>query len=182
MQSLPWTFAFCFLALPVALVASADAAPKGASQAKLTLAGRWVGNLSGAQGSLGVDETISAAGFLLFEYQNSKGVTGYVELNHLGQVHEWAPPGGGVSTVYVEALSSSPKRLTMTLRSKFEKTNNGYTTQQFRVHIADLARVPQGVHAAYATSSSEYFGDTDAIVNSGSLARFEGVLQAAPLH
>jgi hypothetical protein len=181
MQPLRWTLALCLLALPVAPVYRADAAPKPAAPAKLSLSGRWVGNLSGEQGSLGVDETISTANYLLFEYQNSKGNTHYVELNHVGQVHEWAPPGGGVSAVFVEALSSSPRRLAMTLRSSFEKTTNGYITQLYGVHMVELVRIPQGVRAAYATSTADHFGDTDSIVSGGSLAKYEGLLQAAPI-
>jgi hypothetical protein len=140
------------------------------------LAGTWHGTLSGDGDSFEIDVTFSREGNLIFSYTNKNGNTASVEITSVGQQIRYVPPGGGVKTHVVDALSRRTDRLALTIRTSFERTSSGYLDQQFMLESFEFALNPEGLATKYAMQSQSYFSGTGAAA-SEEQASAAGVLQ-----
>jgi hypothetical protein len=126
------------------------------------LSGDWHGNLTGDKGMFEIDVTFSPQGYLVFTYTNNSGRTRTVELTEAGQQIQYVPPGGGVKTHVVDSLVRGPGRLSLVLRSTFERTSGNYLDQEFMSESFDFVLSSEGLATRYAGKSTSYFSGTGA--------------------
>ena len=118
----------------------------GASTGTTTIAGYWVGTLRGqtSTDTLGCNLHIAASGRPLWTYNDSNGFQ-QRELTQAGQVIEYVPPERGVVRVTVQSVTGSPGETGYVVDYSFERSSNGYLTQQYQAHRDD------GTAARWAT-------------------------------
>ena len=91
--------------------------------------GSWKGTVSCDNGNqLDASYKIASSGNPVYEYQSKSGPR-EVELTEPGQVVRFVPPGGGVTTVTVDSISTSPERITYSLNISEESSGGGTLSQ-----------------------------------------------------
>src|SRR5688572_32822289 len=87
--------------------------------------GSWKGTVSCDNGNqMDASYKIASSGNPVYEYQSKSGPR-EVELSEPGQVVRFVPPGGGVTTVTVDSISTSPERITYSLSVSEESSGGG---------------------------------------------------------
>ncbi len=71
---------------------------------------------------------IASSGNPVYEYQSKSGPR-EVELSEPGQMVRFVPPGGGVTTVVVDSISTSPERISYSLNISEESSGGGTLSQ-----------------------------------------------------
>ena len=82
---------------------------------------------------------IASSGNPVYEYQSKSGPR-EVELSEPGQTVRFVPPGGGVTTVVVDSISTSPERITYALNIS-EESSGGGTLSQSRATMESEATI-----------------------------------------
>lgn len=96
--------------------------------------GSWRGTVSCDNGNtMDASYKIASSGNPVYEYQSKNGPR-EVELTEPGQVVRFVPPGGGVTTVTIDSISTSPERITYSL-SVSEESSGGGTLSQSRASM-----------------------------------------------
>ena len=91
--------------------------------------GSWKGTVSCDNGNtMDASYKIASSGNPVYEYQSKSGPR-EVELIEPGQVVRFVPPGGGVTTVTVDSISTSPERITYSLNVSEESSGGGTLSQ-----------------------------------------------------
>jgi len=91
--------------------------------------GSWKGTVSCDNGNqMDASYKIASSGNPVYEYQSKSGPR-EVELTEPGQVVRFVPPGGGVTTVTVDSISTSPERITYSLNISEESSGGGTLSQ-----------------------------------------------------
>lgn len=91
--------------------------------------GSWRGTVSCDNGNtMDASYKIAPSGNPVYEYQSKSGPR-EVELTEPGQVVRFVPPGGGVTTVTVDSISTSPERITYSLSVSEESSGGGTLSQ-----------------------------------------------------
>jgi hypothetical protein len=132
-----------------------SAAPASAED---DLTGTWRGTLSGDGQRQQVQLRFNEDGYRLFDYTNNRGVTQTVEWSAPRQV-QFASPGGGVSTIAVESVDKRPDGVSYMLHTGFERTKNGYLTQQFTYEQHDYTATNEGLWVRITRQVASYLGD-----------------------
>ena len=102
--------------------------------------GSWKGTVSCDNGNqIDASYKIASSGNPVYEYQSKSGPR-EVELTEPGQVVRFVPPGGGVTTVTVDSISTSPERITYSL-SVSEESSGGGTLSQSRATMESDATI-----------------------------------------
>ena len=102
--------------------------------------GSWKGTVSCDNGNqLDASYKIAPSGNPVYEYQSKSGAR-EVELSEPGQMVRFVPPGGGVTTVTVGSLSTSPERITYSLNIS-EESSGGGTLSQSRATMETEATI-----------------------------------------
>ena len=102
--------------------------------------GSWNGTVSCDNGNeMDARYKIAPSGNPVYEYQSKSGPR-EAELSEPGQVVRFVPPGGGVTTVAVDSLSTSPERITYSL-SVSEESSGGGTLSQSRATLDSDASI-----------------------------------------
>jgi hypothetical protein len=98
----------------------------------------WKGKLKCDDGDeLDANYRFADSGNPIYEYQTKSGAR-EVELTSEGQMIRFVPPGGGVTSVVVDAISVSPEHMTNTI-SVSEEKSSGQTLDQNRATIQSEA-------------------------------------------
>lgn len=141
------------------------------------LTGIWSGTLTqGGESSL-VSMTFSKAGYFVLTYTNNQGVTRSSELIRPGQKVEYVPSGGGVRSHVVDAVAKQPGRLSMVLRTSFERASGGYLTQNYSTESLEFRLTPVGLDTRITSRSERYFGDSDGSMGGNGQEVATGVLR-----
>ena len=141
------------------------------------LTGTWAGTMNASDGaSARVEWTFSDADCLILTYSDSHGQTQRVELDQAGLQVQYVPRGGGLRTHVLEAIEVGSGALSFVLSTRFERTNNGYLTQQSFLERYDFTLGADGLNARIAMQSSNYFGDRGAMTGGDNESVSEGVL------
>ena len=91
--------------------------------------GSWRGTVSCDNGNqMDASYKIASSGNPVYEYQSNSGPR-EVELTEPGQVVRFVPPGGGVTTVTVDSISTSPERISYSLNISEESSGGGTLSQ-----------------------------------------------------
>ncbi len=102
--------------------------------------GSWRGTVSCDNGNtMDASYKIASSGNPVYEYQSQSGPR-EVELTEPGQVVRFVPPGGGVTTVTVDSISTSPERITYSLNVS-EESSGGGTLSQSRATMETEATI-----------------------------------------
>ena len=102
--------------------------------------GSWSGTVSCDNGNtMDASYKIASSGNPVYEYQSKSGPR-EVELTEPGQVVRFVPPGGGVTTVTVESISTSPERISYSLNVS-EESSGGGTLSQSRATMESDATI-----------------------------------------
>ena len=102
--------------------------------------GSWKGTVSCDNGNqMDASYKIASSGNPVYEYQSKSGPR-EVELSEPDQVVRFVPPGGGVTTVTVDSISTSPERITYSL-SVSEESSGGGTLSQSRATMESDATI-----------------------------------------
>lgn len=102
--------------------------------------GSWRGTISCDNGeTMDASYKIASSGNPVYEYQSKSGPR-EVELSEPGQMVRFVPPGGGVTTVTVDSISTSPERITYSL-SISEESSGGGTLSQSRATMESDATI-----------------------------------------
>lgn len=102
--------------------------------------GSWRGTVSCDNGeTMDASYKIASSGNPVYEYQSKSGPR-EVELSEPGQVVRFVPPGGGVTTVTVDSISTSPERITYSLNVS-EESSGGGTLSQSRATMESDATI-----------------------------------------
>lgn len=146
-----------------------------ASASELT--GTWDGALTQGNDRFEVEWTFSEAGYLILAYTNNNGQTRSVELTTPGQQIRYVPPGGGVKTHVVNSVVQQPGRLSLVIRTTFERASDGYLDQQYISESFDFVLNPGGLTTQLVTQSTKHFGDKDLSTGGANENIAVGVLQ-----
>lgn len=102
--------------------------------------GSWSGTVSCDNGeTMDASYKIASSGNPVYEYQSKSGPR-EVELSEPGQMVRFVPPGGGVTTVTVDSISTSPERITYSLNVS-EESSGGGTLSQSRATMESEATI-----------------------------------------
>ena len=102
--------------------------------------GSWRGTVSCDNGeTMDASYKIASSGNPVYEYQSKSGPR-EVELSEPGQMVRFVPPGGGVTTVTVDSISTSPERITYSLNIS-EESSGGGTLSQSRATMESVATI-----------------------------------------
>ena len=108
---------------------SSNSPPSRSSSNTDVVDGSWKGTVNCDDGNqLDASYRIAASGNPVYEYQSKSGPR-EVELTESGQMVRFVPPGGGVTTVVVDSISTSPERITYALRISDESSGGGTLSQ-----------------------------------------------------
>jgi hypothetical protein len=135
-----------------ALVVLALVPPAHAADLTVT----WRGTLDGKVGEF--TTAFSEDGYVLFEYTNNKGLVRTVELTAPGQI-QFAPPGGGVTTVAVNSVVKRPGGVSYVLNIAFEHAGGGYLDQRYVTEQREYSLTNQGLWVRVVSRATAYFGD-----------------------
>ena len=99
--------------------------------------GSWRGTVSCDNGNtMDASYKIASSGNPVYEYQSKSGPR-EVELSEPGQIVRFVPPDGGVTTVTVDSISTSPERITYSLNISEESSGGGTLSQSRATMEAD---------------------------------------------
>ncbi|HKO62469.1 MAG TPA: hypothetical protein VJV03_14995 [Pyrinomonadaceae bacterium] len=102
--------------------------------------GSWRGTVTCDNGNeMEASYKIASSGNPVYEYQSKSGPR-EVELSEPGQMVRFVPPGGGVTTVVVDSISTSPERITYSLNIS-EESSGGGTLSQSRATMETEAAI-----------------------------------------
>jgi hypothetical protein len=102
--------------------------------------GSWRGTVSCDNGeTMDASYKIASSGNPVYEYQSKSGPR-EVELSEPGQIVRFVPPGGGVTTVTVDSISTSPERIAYSLNVS-EESSGGGTLSQSRATMESDATI-----------------------------------------
>ena len=102
--------------------------------------GSWKGTVSCDNGNqMDASYKIASSGNPVYEYQSKSG-SREVELSEPGQMVRFVPPGGGVTTVVVDSISTSPERITYSVNIS-EESSGGDTLSQSRATMETDATI-----------------------------------------
>ncbi len=91
--------------------------------------GSWNGTVTCDNGNqMDASYKIASSGNPVYEYQSKSGPR-EVELSEPGQMVRFVPPGGGVTTVVVDSISTSPERISYSLNISEESSGGGTLSQ-----------------------------------------------------
>ncbi len=162
--------------LSIALVLGALTLSQDARASQL--AGLWGGHIHDTEGnSEEVSFEFSPRGLLIFSYVNNQGLVRQVELSEVGQIVQFVPAGGGVLTLEVTHLQSGPGSLVLATRGSFERTDNGYLTQEQDAFAYAFKVAPGGLQTEVSYQSVSRFGDAGQTVGDTDSGTAKGLLR-----
>jgi hypothetical protein len=141
------------------------------------LTGHWRGTLDGRAGEF--TAAFNEDGYVLFEYPNDNGSVRVIELTVPGHF-QFLPPGGGVTTVAVNAVVKRPFGVSYVLHLGFEETSGGHADRHYVTEQREYTLTKHGLWVRVISRASEYFGDEGASTGGPQKVRIiEGVLKRA---
>ena len=139
------------------------------------LTGHWRGMLDGLAGEF--TTAFNEDGYVLFDYTSNNGLVRTIELTAPGKI-QFAPPGGGVTTVAVNSVIKRPGRVSYVLHLGFEHTSGGHPDQRYVTEQREYALTNQGLWVRVISWAGTYFGDEGGSIGSPQKVRIiEGILK-----
>ena len=141
--------------------------------------GSWKGTVSCDNGNeMDASYRIASSGNPVYEYQSKSGPR-EVELTEPGQVVRFVPPGGGVTTVTVDSISTSPERITYSLNISEESSGGGTLSQSRATMESDATIDGSNLEVEFTIRSQNVLsqpgivvpGDESAVVCRGKLRK-----------
>ncbi len=160
---LVWFLSVCLL--PCAVLADA-------------LTGVWYGTVSEGGETYQLEVTFSGDGYPIFSYTNNKYLTRQIELRSPGQNVQYVPNGGGVQTYVLEEIEKDPARLGYALRSNFQRTANGYLSENNHRYVVEYVLDGTELQVTIVHQADGYMGDREGnMMGEPSQSVAKGVLQ-----
>jgi hypothetical protein len=140
------------------------------------LTGNWRGTLDGMAGEL--TTAFNEDGYVLFDYTSKNGSVRAIELTAPGQI-QFAPPGGGVTTVVVSSVVKRPGGVSYVLHLGFEHASGGHLDQRYVTEQREYALTKQGLWVRVVSRASTHFMDEGETTGGGpqKVRIIEGVLR-----
>jgi hypothetical protein len=140
------------------------------------LTGHWRGTVDGRAGEL--TTAFNEDGYVLFEYPSNNGLVQTIELTAPGQI-QFAPPGGGVTTVAVSSVVKRPGRVSYVLHLGFEHASGGHLDRRYVTEQREYALTSQVLWVRVISRASTYFGDEGETTGAGpqKVRIMEGILK-----
>jgi hypothetical protein len=147
---------------PFALLLSFFAVLTQASSAS-AITGTWTGELKSGADTVPAIYKFGSSGNPIFMYETRDG-TREAELTHPGQSFRFIPPGGGVVTVSVEALSVTPESVSYTMAMSHERSGGGTLEQAEARAVASFLLAGAGLKTTLTIRSQHVMSQPGIVV------------------
>jgi hypothetical protein len=121
---------------------------------------------------------IAASGNPIYEYQSKSGPR-EVELTEPGQMIRFVPPGGGVTTVVIDSISTTPERISYAMSISEESSGGGTLSQSSTTMESEATIAGSDLQVEFTIRSQNVLsqpgivvpGDESAVVCRGKLRK-----------